>query len=454
MNRLRIISWFVLLIAAGAVLGWSYGVRGKAEAQFADEVSLAREEATRIQRDVVMYTEEIAPHGSSFNRALEQLGLEPTTASRVAAEAQHSFDFRDFRAGNKIKIGRGVLGDLREVHYRIDADRELVITQQATEDSEAASNAETSSALSRAALTPGSFHAEIRRIPSETETAGIIGTIHGSLFESVIEAGERPELAMRLAEIFGWDLDFYTDTRPNDTFRIVVEKKKFSNGETAAYGRILAAEYNNAGHPYRAVLFHDLNAHPAYFTPDGKAMKKAFLHSPLKFAAAITSHYSASRLHPILKEYRPHLGIDYAAPIGTPVQTIGEGRVTFAGRKGGAGNLIEIQHTNGYITYYMHLSRVLVRSGQHVEQGQRIGLVGMTGLATGPHLDFRIQQHGQFLNFERLGLPTADPVSKRDWTEFAALRDAAMTHMPDLPPRADTPAVAKNTRPRHSRGAD
>jgi murein DD-endopeptidase MepM/ murein hydrolase activator NlpD len=299
-----------------------------------------------------------------------------------------------------------------------------------------------------------SFHAEIRKIPSETETAGVTGTIHGSLFESVIEAGERPELAMRLAEIFGWDLDFYTDTRPNDTFRIVVEKKKFSNGETAAYGRILAAEYNNAGRPYRAVLFHDLNGHPAYFTPDGKAMKKAFLHSPLKFAAAITSHYSANRFHPILKEYRPHLGIDYAAPTGTPVQTIGEGRVTFAGRKGGAGNLIEIQHTNGYTTYYMHLSRVLVRTGQHVEQGQRIGLVGMTGLATGPHLDFRIQQHGQFLNFERLGLPTADPISKRDWTEFASLRDAAMTHMPDLPPRAGTPVVAKNTKPRRSRGAD
>jgi murein DD-endopeptidase MepM/ murein hydrolase activator NlpD len=456
MNRLRIISWFVLLIAAGAVLGWSYGVRGKAEAQFADEVSLAREEAARIQRDVVMFTDEIAPARVSFTQALEQLGLDAATAARIATAGQRSFDFRHFRAGNKITIGRGVLGDLREFHYRIDADRELVITPEAPKGSEVASS-ENSSTVP-ASLAPSasidSFHAEIHKVPSATETAGVTGTIHGSLFESVIEAGERPELAMRLAEIFGWDLDFYTDTRPNDTFRIVVEKKKFSNGETAAYGRILAAEYNNAGHPYRAVLFHDLNGHPAYFTPDGKAMKKAFLHSPLKFAAAITSHYSASRFHPILKEYRPHLGIDYAAPTGTPVQTIGEGRVTFAGRKGGAGNLIEIQHTNGYTTYYMHLSRVLVRTGQHVEQGRTIGLVGMTGLATGPHLDFRIQQHGQFLNFERLGLPTADPISKRDWTEFASLRDAAMTHMPDLPPHADTPVVAKNTKPHRSRGAD
>src|SRR5277367_5966183 len=151
---------------------------------------------------------------------------------------------------------------------------------------------------------------------------------------------------------------------------------------------------------------------PVYYTPDGKAMKKAFLHSPLKFAAPITSHFSAHRFHPILKEYRAHLGIDYAAPTGTPVQTIGDGKVIFAGPKGGAGNLVEVQHTNGYTTYYMHLSRVLVHNGQRVEQGEQIGLVGMTGLATGPHLDFRIQQHGQFLNFEHLGLPTADPVSK------------------------------------------
>jgi len=491
MSRGGIIFWFVLLIAAGAVLGWSYGVRGKAEAQFVGEVSLARAEAARIQRDVEMFTDGIAPPRVPFHVALEEMGLDPAVAARIAAVAQRSFDLRHFRAGNKLVIGRGVLGDLREVRYRIDADRELVIARKVPKNSQAASSMQVSqsaqSSLSaessrrvgssgraessqrpesperseetRSTQTvenaqAGDFHSEIRIIPSETETAGVSGTIQGSLFESVIAAGEKPELAMRLAEIFAWDLDFYTDPRPGDTFRIVVEKKKLANGETAAYGRILIAEYNNAGRPYRAVLFHDVTGHPAYFTPDGKAMKKAFLHSPLKFAAAITSHFSAHRFHPILKEYRPHLGIDYAAPTGTPVQTIGDGRVTFAGRKGGAGNLIEIQHSNGYTTYYMHLSRVLVHAGQHVEQGQRIGLVGMTGLATGPHLDFRIQQRGQFLNFERLGLPTADPVSKRDWTEFATARDAAMTHMPETPAQPGTTVVAKNAKPRRSRGAD
>jgi murein DD-endopeptidase MepM/ murein hydrolase activator NlpD len=309
------------------------------------------------------------------------------------------------------------------VRYRIDADRVLYIRPQGDD-----------------------FHAEVRTIPSETEEVGVVGQVNGSLFNAVLDAGERPELAMRLAEIFGWDLDFYTDPRPGDTFRVVVEKKTLESGEVVSYGRILAAEYNNGPHPYRAVLFHAPNGVPAYYTPEGKSMKKAFLHSPLKFAAVITSHFSEHRFHPILKEYRPHLGIDYAAPTGTPVQTIGDGRVIFAGMKGGAGNLIEIQHTNGYTTYYMHLSRVLVRSGQRVEQGQRIGLVGMTGLATGPHLDFRIQRGKDFLNFERLPLPPSDPVSKRDWNEFVGLRDHALALMPPLPSQQGT-AVAKNSAP-------
>jgi murein DD-endopeptidase MepM/ murein hydrolase activator NlpD len=352
---------------------------------------------------------------------LQGLGIDAGTAARMISSAQSVFDLRHLRAGNRLSVGRSVLGDLRSVRYRIDPDRVLSIVPQG-----------------------GEFHSEIQTIPSQTQTVGVMGEVHGSLFEAVINAGEKPELAMRLAQIFGWDLDFYTDPRPGDTFRVVVEKKLLANGELLSYGRILAAEYKNAGRPYGAVLFRDVSGAPAYFTPEGKSMKKAFLHSPLKFAAPITSHFSAHRFHPILKEYRPHLGIDYAAPTGTPVQTIGEGRVIFAGMKGGAGNLVEIQHTNGYTTYYMHLSRVLVRSGQRVEQGQSIGLVGMTGLATGPHLDFRIQKQGQFLNFERLPLPPSDPVAKRDWNEFSALRDRALALMPLKLTQPDA-VLAKNS---------
>src|SRR5215469_2412387 len=430
-NVLRVIFWSAFLAASVYCVVVSYRGADEAERQIAADARAARDEALKFRQQLVVFTKRVVPARLSFAALLQDMGIDSGAAARMTASAQSVFDLRYLRAGNHLMVGRTLDGNLRSVRYEIDADRILSIAPDG-----------------------GEFHSEIRMIPSQTEVSGVSGEIRGSLFEAVMDAQEKPELAMRLAEIFGWDLDFYTDPRPGDTFRVVVEKKKLSTGETVAYGKILTAEYVNEHHPYRAVLFHDPAGHAAYYTPEGKSMKKAFLHSPLKFAAPITSHYSTHRFHPILKQTRPHLGIDYGAPTGTPVQTIGNGQVVFAGPKGGAGNLVEIQHTNGYTTYYMHLSRVLVRNGQRVEQGERIGLVGMTGLATGPHLDFRIAQRGQFLNFERLGLPTADPVSKRDWPEFAALRDTAMTYMPDLPPRADTPVVAKTNKPRHSRGAD
>jgi murein DD-endopeptidase MepM/ murein hydrolase activator NlpD len=404
------VGFWAALCAAGALIaGYTMQVRMNADRNFADEVRLAQASAEHIQHDVVLFTEGIVPPRSSFAAVLQGMGFQAPAAARVIASVKPVFDLRRVRAGNRVSIGRTMVGEFRELRYRIDPDRMLRIEPKGND-----------------------FAASIETVPSTATTTGVSGAIHGSLFEGVTAAGEKPELAMRLADIFGWDLDFYTDPRPGDTFRLVVEKKTLANGELVSYGRILAAEYNNNGRVYRTVLFHDPAGAVAYYTPEGKSMKKAFLHSPLKFAAPITSHFSNSRFHPILKEYRPHLGIDYGAPTGTPVQSIGEGRVIFAGPKGGAGNLIHIQHTNGYETYYMHLSRILVHAGEHVGQGDRIGLVGMTGLATGPHLDFRIERHGEFLNFERLPLPPSEPVAKRDWDEFAAARDSAMQLLSQL----------------------
>lgn len=409
--KLRVLVWLAVAIVATSVLAASYYTPLSGEHEFAQQVRLARAQAEKIQAEVVLFSDRAIPRGLPFIVFLQGFGIDSLTTARLIASVQPVFDLRQIRAGNHLAIGRSVLGELRALRYQIDTDRLLWVEPRGTE-----------------------FHAEIQTIPSTTETSGVVGEIHGSLFQSVTDVGEKPELAMRLAEIFRYDLDFYTDPRPGDTFRVVVEKKKLSNGQIAAYGRILAAEYNNVGHVYRAILFHDAYGHETYFTPDGKSMKKAFLHSPLKFAAPVSSHFSAHRFHPILRVYRPHLGTDYAAPVGTPVQSIGEGRVVFAGRKGGAGNLVQVQHSNGYETYYMHLSRLLVRSGQRVAQGQRIGLVGMTGLATGPHLDFRIERRGQFLNFERLALPYAEPIPRRELAEFKATRDHAVSLLPD--PRA------------------
>lgn len=403
----RIVTWPLLLAVVAGTLAYSYHRRWMAESQVAGQVLQAQGEAHRIQSEVILFTEHVIPPGAPFAAIMKDLGIDSSMAGRLVSSAQSVFDLRRLRAGNRVAVGRSVMGELRAIRYRIDTDRMLWISPKGP-----------------------NFQAEIQTVPSVTETAGVEGRIRGSLFEGVTAAGEKPELAMRLADIFGWDLDFYTDTRPGDTFRVVVQKKKFGNGDAVVYGRILAAEYKNQGHVYGAVLFHDPSGNPAYYTPEGKNMKRAFLHSPLKFAAPITSHFSMARFHPILKTTRAHLGIDYAAPTGTPVQSIGEGHVTFAGPKGGAGNLIQIEHSNGYQTFYMHLSRILVHNGERIAQGQIVGLVGMTGLATGPHLDFRIERHGQFLNFEHLPLPPADPVAQRDWNEFAAVRDRSISLLP------------------------
>lgn len=406
MSRKKLISWLIVGVLALLAIGASYLTRFEFESRLSRQLALAAQRIP-IPPPKLVITALAVPRGVPFAGVLARLDIDPQTANQIVSAAQSVFNFRMFEAGNQLKIARTLFGQLAELHYQIDPERILSVVRH-----------------------DGEFRAEVETIPTTVDTESVAGKVNGSLFEAVTQAGESPELAMRIADIFSWDLDFYTDPRPGDTFRVVVEKKKVPTGQTIAYGKILAAEYVNDGRSYRAVLFHNPSGVPGYYTPDGKSLKKAFLHSPLKFAAVITSHFSRSRYHPILKIYRPHLGTDYAAPIGTPVQSIGDGRVVFAGRKGQDGNLVKIQHSNGYETYYMHLSRILVREGQHVAQGQRIALVGMTGLATGPHLDFRIERRGQFLNFEHLPLPPSEPVAHRDMAEFTAVRDRAMALLP------------------------
>jgi murein DD-endopeptidase MepM/ murein hydrolase activator NlpD len=399
-NR-RFVTVLLLEIVAGAgFLAYVFQSRLLATADYVHQVELAQADAAEIRRRTILPTENRVPAGANFAAALEKFGLPAQEAANAASAAQSVFNLRQVRAGGLITVGRSMDGDLRVIEYRIDAERML-----------------------RIAPAPEGFTAEIHAIEFRTEVAAVSGEVDDSLFNAVGRAGESAELAMRLAQIFGYDLDFYTDPRRGDTFRVVMEKKKYANGKLAGYGRIFAAEYDNAGRAYQALLFHDDRGKPAYYAANGKSLQKAFLRSPLKFGARITSHFSNARYHPILKIMRPHLGVDYAAPIGTPVQTIGNGRVLFAGRKGGEGNLVQVAHPNGYETMYLHLSRMFVHAGQRVEIGQTIGLVGSTGLSTAPHLDFRFLERGKYKNFEHLGLPPADPVGKRNLPEFQTVRE-------------------------------
>ena len=400
MNRSFILILAVVFLAGGATLAFAFEQRLKTTADLDKEIRMAGQVAATIRENTVVPTDQRVRAGENFSTALQKFGLSAEEAAGASAAAQRAFNLRQVRAGNTITVGRSVEGRLREIDYKIDTDRMLKITPENT-----------------------GYSAQILEIPSRVEVVAVSGTLEDSLFNAVEDTGESAELAMRLAQIFGYDLDFYTDPRKGDTFRLVMEKRRYTNGQTASYGKIFAAEYDNGGKKYQALLFHDPAGQPGFYTADGKSLQKAFLRSPLKFGAAITSHFSKARFHPILKTYRAHMGTDYGAPIGTPVQSIGTGRVTFAGRKGGEGNMVQVSHANGYETMYLHLSKMFVRPGERIEIGKTIGLVGSTGLSTGPHLDFRISQHGQYKNFERLGLPPSDPVSKKNWPEFAELRE-------------------------------
>ncbi len=248
----------------------------------------------------------------------------------------------------------------------------------------------------------GGIRAEMKHVPVEFRPALVAGTIEDSLIGALNRAGEMDSLAIDIVErCFGWDIDFNTDLRKGDSFRVLVEKR-YLDGRFAGYRDILAAEFVNEGRVYRAFRYVYADTKAAdYFDESGGSRRKDFLRSPIKFMTPrITSRFSASRLHPIYRIYRPHYGVDYAAPVGTPVQATADGEVTFAGRDGGAGNLVRMRHKNAYETAYLHLSGFGrgVRRGAQLKGGDIVGYVGSSGDSTGPHLDYRIYHHGSPVN--------------------------------------------------------
>lgn len=265
------------------------------------------------------------------------------------------------------------------------------------------------------------FDVERAAIPYTVHTDLVRGTIRSSLFEAVAEIGEGPELAMELAEIFAWDIDFIRDLRQGDSFQLLVEKR-YREGGFANYGRILAAEFINNGETYRAALFEDGNRPADYYDPDGRSVRKAFLKAPLKFSR-ISSGFSYRRKHPVTGDYKPHLAVDYAAPVGTPVKSIGEGTVIQRGYDKLSGNKLRIRHPNGIETMYIHLSKFAggIAVGKKVRQGQVVAYVGTTGRSTGPHLDFRVFKHGKAINPLKLKSPPAQPVSDAFLPAFQAV---------------------------------
>ncbi|MCL6566240.1 MAG: peptidoglycan DD-metalloendopeptidase family protein [Acidobacteriia bacterium] len=446
MSRAFRILVSILVLTGMVFVGFSFRLRSSAEQAFQQQVAAALRAAEELAAQAVLFSEREVPLGRTLGEMLLSMGLDVATTQSVIESARPVFNLRrDFRAGQRLAIGRNPAGEFRAVRYRIDADRELWVASR-----------------------PDGFHAEIKTVPSVVELVGVTGEIRDSLYNAVLAAGESPALAVQLADVFGWDLDFYTDPQPGDRFRLIVEKKRYLDGTPGTYGLILAAEYVNAGRRYQAILFREPSGRSAYYAPDGKSLQKAFLRSPLKYGGRISSRFSYSRFHPVLRRHRPHLGVDYAAPVGTPVQAVGDGRVVFAGRRTAEGKMVHLRHANGYETMYLHLSAILVRPGERVSQGQIIGRVGSTGLSTGPHLDFRVLQHGRYRNFLALQLPPAQPVARKDWEEFVATRDRFLAMLAEttgpIPGTeraaaaagADTPASAAGavTAPARTAGTD
>ena len=254
--------------------------------------------------------------------------------------------------------------------------------------------------------------------PPEVSFATATGVIDSSLFEAGQSAGLSDNLIMQMAEIFGWDVDFALDIRAGDRFALVFEEQ-FKDGEKIGEGPIIAAEFTNRGRRIRAVRHVDPTGRTDYFSPDGRSMRKAFLRTPVNFTR-ISSRFSFSRRHPILHKMRAHRGVDYAAPRGTAVKASGDGRVVFAARKGGYGRTIILRHGSTYTTLYAHLSRFSkgMRPGKRVEQGQTIGYVGSTGLATGPHLHYEFRVRGAHRDPLRVKLPQAAPLAEGYMADF------------------------------------
>ena len=338
--------------------------------------------------------------------------IQGADAPVLVASIASAMDVRKMRAGQPYAIDRLLDGRVRRFEYEIDADKRLVVDRASMDGA-------------------ARFVATVERIPKETTVVAVEGDINretSSLVATLDKAGERVELALGMADVFSGEIDFNSDLQPGDTFRVLVERQT-REGKLSGYGAILAAEFVNDGRKLRAVRFTPDGGSTAYYDENGRSLKRFFLKSPLKFEPRITSRFSSSRKHPILGYNRAHNGVDYHAPAGAPVGSVAPGVVTMAGWTSGGGRTVKVRHPNGYETEYLHMSAIAVRAGQRVGQGDLVGRVGMTGLATGVHLHYGLKKNGRYVNpvIEHRNMPPGEPVPAGLMNVFNTERERYMT---------------------------
>ena len=346
------------------------------------------------------WREERIRRGDTLATILDRLGVDDPDAMNYLLQARNVRSLYRLIPGRSVRAVTTSHGRLEHLAYLNTDGKQLLVVRTAE-----------------------GFLATEKTPELEARVSQNSGEISSSLFGATDAAGLHENVAIQLADIFSSDIDFNRDLRSGDRFAVVYEAN-YAHGEFVGVGRVLSAEFTNQGSTHRAVYFQDQNGRGGYYAPDGQNVRKAFLRSPLVFSR-VTSRYSNSRFHPILKKRVAHRGIDYGARTGTPVRATADGIVRHAGRKGGYGNLVSIRHANSYGTRYAHLSRFAkgIRRGTRVTQGQVIGYVGQTGLANGPHLHYEFLVNGVQRNPAKLALPAGPPITpglRKDFEATAA----------------------------------
>jgi murein DD-endopeptidase MepM/ murein hydrolase activator NlpD len=350
-------------------------------------------------------------NGDILVLALQRDGVTRSLANRIAVELRPLFDFRRSQPGHRFRVATTAEGRLVDFRYSV-SDLESYVVRRDGEDYVA-------------------FRDEVKL---ETDVTRIAGVVTTNLHAAIVQLGEKGQLANDFSEIFAWDIDFSRSVRSGDEFRVLYERLyRRDPDEGRVYvgpGKILAATYIGSAGEFSAVYFELEEGRGGYYRPDGSSVEGQFLRAPLRYSR-ITSRFTHSRRHPILKVTRPHHGIDYAAPKGTPLWSVADGRVIYRGWGGGFGNLIKVRHSNGYVSYYSHLSRFAkgLKVGQKVLQKQVIGFVGSSGLATGPHVCFRIAKEGRYVDPMRVASPIGPPVPLERKPQFAAARDVLLAEL-------------------------
>ncbi len=333
--------------------------------------------------------------GDTIAELLRRLNVEDQAASDYLRKSKATEGLRRLQVGKEVQAETDANGGLLALRY-LGSDANQIIVEKSGDG----------------------FNTRNLPAQSDQRTQIRTGEIKTNLFAATDDAGLPDATANQLADIFGGDIDFHRDLRKGDKFTVIYEMT-YINGEPARTGRIISAEFINHGRTYRAAYFQTTEFTGDYYSPEGKSMRKAFLRSPIEFSR-VSSGFSKSRFHPVLNKWRAHKGVDYAAPIGTKVKVTCDGSVEFVGQQGGYGNVVMVSHQGRYTTVYGHLSRFAsgLRKGQHVGQGEIIGYVGMSGLASGPHLHYEFKLAGVQRDPLKVALPDGKPISEAQKTAF------------------------------------